>query len=638
MMPAESLTAWTGTINERAHMLRQLRNKEVAKKILIGLAIIIIPAFVLWGAGSMRGSRREGPAYAGYIFGKKVSLEDYANAWRAVRNEAMMRYENFEKIYDKLNLEEEAWTRLIMLNEAGRLGIRVRDDEVVDAIQSFPFLSRGGRFDNELYNYIVTNTFRMTAREFEEDIRDSIKISKLAQDILSDVTVSEEELLEEYKKRNEEAKISYVIQSAGDFNDKVEIAEDETEDYYTRNFEKYKMPEQVNIEYVEFSYEDYMDKDAVTEDEISYYYETHMDEYEHPESIKARHILLEDEETANEILEKLKGGADFAEMARQHSTGPTKDKGGDLGYFERGKMVPEFEEAAFALESGEISEIVKTQFGYHIIKVEDKKEGHTDKLEDVRIDIIKSIAEENARIEAYEDAVNAYDAIRQETGFEEAAETAGKTVKETGYFSRMGLIPDIGWNPDLQEEAFKLEAGELGQLISIDGSESDSNFLIRLIDKKPPVIPPLEEVKARVNMAIQQEKSGKMAKESTETYRKLIQKSMDEGLSFEEAVKPLELELKTSEYITRSDYIKEIGPAKDIEEVFSYDAGQVSPVLSNQRMACIVKLVDFKPIEEKAFEEDKEEFQKRLLAEKKNRFYGKWFSNLKEQASLQSNI
>ena len=170
-------------------MLRQLRSKKVAKKVLIGLAIIIIPAFVLWGA---KGSSRKGggPTFAGTIFGRKISFKEYAESWRAVKNEAIMRYKDFQKIYKELRLDEEAWNRLILLHEAKKQRIKVSNDEVIQIIQSFPFLIRDNKFDAVLYEHVITNTFRISPREFEEDIRDSLIISKLLNGIAEDVEVA----------------------------------------------------------------------------------------------------------------------------------------------------------------------------------------------------------------------------------------------------------------------------------------------------------------------------------------------------------------------------------------------------------------------------------------------------------------
>jgi len=162
------------------------------RRILWGLAIIIIPAFVLWGAGN-RGQRR---GNAGMVFGKKVTMREYVSAWEASRNEAIMAYgSRFNEVIDQMNLETQAWDRVIMLREARKKGIKVSDMEVMGFISGIPvFTDQNGRFDEKRYETILQNTFRRTPRAFEEDTRDSLTIIKLVQDTFKDIEVTDEEI------------------------------------------------------------------------------------------------------------------------------------------------------------------------------------------------------------------------------------------------------------------------------------------------------------------------------------------------------------------------------------------------------------------------------------------------------------
>ena len=182
-------------------MLRQLRHKKVMKRVLWVLAAIIIPAFVLLGSGSL-GERRN---YAGIIFGKKVSMNEYSSAWEAVKNEALMSYgSKFYEIAGQLDLYNQAWERLIMLREAGRKNIKVSDSEVISFISRVPFfLGKNGSFDQRRYDIILANTFRRPARRFEEDMRDSLMITKLVQSMFKDIAVSDEEVEKTLEERME---------------------------------------------------------------------------------------------------------------------------------------------------------------------------------------------------------------------------------------------------------------------------------------------------------------------------------------------------------------------------------------------------------------------------------------------------
>jgi len=623
-------------------MLRQLRNKETAKKILIGLAAVIIPAFVLWGAGSATRQRR-GPSFAGTIFGKKVSFDEYGQSWRAVKNEALMKYDNFDEIYKELDLEGEAWIRMILLREAERYKIKASDEEVRQAIGSLPFFVRNNRFDMMLYEQGITNSLRVTPREFEEDIRGSIKIAKLANIVTEDIRASQEEILESYKEENEKIKIAYALLPVEDFSQDISVSEEDIESYYNANAETFRLPERVDVEFIEFKYGDYTGEIDIDEDELLYYYESRLEEFEHPETVRASHILFEDEKKAKNVLKKLKKRRRrrkdyFAETAEKYSKCPSKDRGGDLGYFERGKMAPEFEEAAFALETGEISEIIKTDFGYHIIMLEDKKEAYTDKFEDVKESIKEGLLAENAKNEAYDEAGLALSSIEEASDFEKTAGEYGKTIKRTGYFARGGVIEGIGWNPEMERVAFGLRPNEVGPLISQRGAASEANYIIRLAGRKKPEIPPLEDVKESIKTKVKQAKGLKITAEKMREKRETVMEEVSSGLSFEEAASEAGLESKNTDYITRMDYIKDIGPASNIKEVFDYKPGDISPVLKMPRAACLVTLLDYIPIEEEKFLEEKEAMGGNLTELKKRRFLSGWLDELKSRAGLRVNF
>ena len=618
-------------------MLKYLRNKDVMKRIYIILSLIIIPAFVLWGVGSVARTK-SASEYAGIMFGKKVSNQEYGASWRAVKNEAVMRYPNFNEIAEQLDLSGQAWDRLILLREAERQRIKVTDDEIIGTIRSFQFLSKGGRFDVDAYERLLKNTFQTSPRDFEEDIRNSLKIAKLVNSITKGIDVTDEELLSKYKEANEKIKVVYITQSPKDFADKADASEKEAEEYYNARSMDFRVPEQVNVEFLEFKYPDYLGSVQITDDQIKQYYSAHTKEFEHAESVRARHILVDDANVAAEVLKKIKEGKDFAGLAKEYSKDTTAANGGDLGYFERGRMIPEFESAAFALNPGEVSNIVKTQFGYHVIKVEDKKPPYTESFEEAKGKIKDRLAAEQAAAKAYSEALRARNSIEKDTDFEKIAKDYQKPIKKTGYFSGQELIPGIGWNPGLQKAAFASKINEVGPLISPDNVKSEANYIIKIIGKKEPGIPPLEEIREEVKAKIKQDKMNKLAEEAMAKDRESIMAKIKSGLSFKDAVSAARLNAKESEYISRSDYIKDIGTAADIKEIFGYKVGDISPVLVTPRSVCVAQLEELKPIDPAKFEEAKKEFKQKYLEVKRAQTLDKWFTGLKLQAGLQSNI
>ena len=221
-------------------MLKILRNKKTAKKIWIGLGLIIMPAFIFWGLGGAIGGKSE-KKYAGEISGKKISNQELIESFSAVKNIMLMQYgENFRQVINDTDLESQAWQRLALIQEARKMKIEVFDREVIEKIEGFPFFLRNGKFDNRLYNDLLRYTFRTQPRAFEEQIRQNIAISKLYRKVTEGLTIDEVKIRDDYEKANQKFSVYYVTSLADDFAKKIRPNEKELKDYFTRNQEMFK--------------------------------------------------------------------------------------------------------------------------------------------------------------------------------------------------------------------------------------------------------------------------------------------------------------------------------------------------------------------------------------------------------------
>jgi len=234
-------------------MLKILRNRKLQKKIWIVLAIIIVPAFTLWGTGNMA-RNKQGPTFAGRIMGKKISLSDLQDSMAAVRNRALMQFgDKFSEIEKYLDLESQGWERLILLKEAEKRRVKVTDKEVIDLVQSYPFFQNKGGFDNHIYAQMLQYVFHTQARVFEEETRQDIMLSKLYKEITEGIKLNDKDILDEYKKANEEISVNYIAALTADFNKDIFIKDDELKDYFNKNSLQFKKPLSFNLEYVELS-------------------------------------------------------------------------------------------------------------------------------------------------------------------------------------------------------------------------------------------------------------------------------------------------------------------------------------------------------------------------------------------------
>jgi len=433
-------------------MLKFLRKRENVKKIMWGLALVIIPAFVLWGAGSATRSG-DRAKYAGRIFGKKVSFEQYRAAFLACKNEALLIYgENFNQMAKFLNLENKAWERLIQLNQVRKEKIGVSDKEVIGFIQNLPFFQKEGRFNQERYKLLLEHFFHTDLRDFEEQIRESLKLDKLRNRLISKVGLSDEEIEELYKNEHQLAKASFVLVEPQSFKDQVHPAYEELEQYYQEHKAEFKKPEQVNVQYIAL----YFDRDLPPA-------ETNEEELKE---------ALEDKiwQLADEIGDD---PASFEDTAKQNQLEVR-----ETGFFGPQDVIAEiglsyeFLNAAFTLKLDQISNVIETPKGYFVIKIKEKKEPHIPALDKIKEAVEEALTLQKSRELAQKKAQDLASQLKQlmeekALSFARAAEKLTLNIEETEKFSRISYIPGIGQSPEFARAAFALKPGSASDAIAV---------------------------------------------------------------------------------------------------------------------------------------------------------------------------
>ncbi|MCD5390909.1 peptidylprolyl isomerase [candidate division NPL-UPA2 bacterium] len=623
-------------------MLRILRKKM--KGILIATIAIIIPAFtLLYGPGR---SQRTAPrtVVVARVNGQRIDYRQFHSAYQEIKRRWQSLYRNRwdEQIERELKKQalEELIRRILLLREARNRRIVVTDQEVSDQIKSiFSNFHKEGRFDKEFYLRVLKYE-GLTPERFEEQVRDDLMVRKLISQVTEGVEISEEELKQEYIRRNEEVRVKYILFRKEHFKKDLEVEEKELIDYFQENREEFRVPEKVNVEYVLIDPRERETAVEIKDDEIVSYYQENIEQFKRPEEIRVRHILIRldpdaDEEVqaeakkkAEEILERLKGGEDFAALAKEYSEDPgSREKGGDLGFFPRGWMVPAFEEAAFSLKLGEVSQLVKTPFGYHIIKLEERREAYTTPLEEVWSEIHDTLKKKRADEIAREEAEDLAIELLDKTDWESMV----KEKKETGLFARGEAIKGIGWAPQFSREAFALEEGEVSQVIKTPRGYA----IFVLKERKASHLPEsLDEVREKVEERVRGRKALELAKSKAE---KGLTK-LREGATFEEVARDFSLEIKDSGFFSRGQaerYIEGIGPSPDFgEAAFSLTEGEVSDPIETRLGFCLLQLKERRGIDEEKFNEEKEEFRKILLSWKKMEALNNWYQSLRSQADV----
>ena len=519
-------------------LLKFFRKRKNMKRIMWALAILIIPAFVIWGAGESGKNKGNKPDYAGKLFGKKISYENYYNMWTVSRDYAM---KSFGNNVPAEFIDQMAWSRIIMLEEAKIEKLTVTDKEVVDKLTSFTAFHRNGSFDKALYKSMLQDT----ARSFEEKLRDDLHISKLRDKVIANINVSDEEVKDEYKKKFEKTKSSYVLIPFGDSEKDVQYKDSDLKNSYEQNKETFKKSEQVNIRYIGVPYSKFDGGINIKDEEIQRFFEKNIADFKKPGS-KETPVL--DDTTKNSIRERI---------ALQIKTSLAED------------------------------------LGYRVL-----------------------------------------DQVMQKKNLEEPAKDNSVEIKETGFFSANEEVPGIGWSYDFTKAGFELQKNEIsGTLVKTD----KGLCVIQLKEKKEAYIPDYAEIEESVRKAFIREGSIKLSQKRSEKIYLDIANSIKNNKTIESTVKKYGLQVKQTDFITRDGYIPEIGPAKEFVDIASSaKIGSILKPLKTLQGWVILEPLEFKPIDEAKFMEEKDKFKETLLTNKKEEAFNKYFQDLKIKAGFVS--
>lgn len=437
-------------------MMQTLR-KNAKFFLWIVLLAFVLTIFALWGMQGAVGSGKN-PEVIAKIGDEEVTYSMLSTAWNNRREEL---YSEGRQITEELEKNEKKEildmiiTHKLRLKYAGSLGITASDEEVGGQIRNYPaFSTREGGFDKNIYINFLNNN-RIRPEEFENEQREQIIVYKLRNQLITGIKAGTEELKELYLKRSRSIKGDYVSFGYKDFLSSVKIEEEKMKDYYAINKQKYEKPERVKASHILIMADASPSSPTGLTDEAA-------------------------KKLAEKIISELNSGASFASLAKKYSSDPgSKEKGGDLGWFERGMMVKEFEDTAFSLKKGALSGAVKTQFGYHVIKCDDKDPGFEPTYDKVKKDILSEMQKTEAMSAASKKSSEFNSLLKEGKKFEEAAAALKTPVRKTPYFTEDGL-------KEIDSESFagtalNLNTGETSGVIT--GKESFVVF--KLTDEKP---------------------------------------------------------------------------------------------------------------------------------------------------------
>ncbi len=526
--------------------------------------------------------------------------------------------------------------RRALQKEAKQLGIGVTDLELSQNLKtSMPFLYPEGNFVGiERYRDFISQQAGMTIPQFEAQLREDLLLQKMRAVITDGVGVAPEEVRQEFQRRNAKAKIEYVVFDPSHYLQAVEISPEALQSFFNENANRYKAAEHRRVRYVLISPDQVRAQVKLNDEDLRAYYNQHLSEFRVPDRVKVAHILFKTdaktpeevqtlEKTAREVLDKLKSGADFAEMARQYSEDSSASKGGEIGWIVRGQTVKEFEDAAFGMKPGDVSNLIRTTYGFHIIKVFDKQQAHLQTFDEVKGQIRESLGKQKfdeAQQTLADDLERQFKQSPQE--FAEIARKAGLEARETPLFRFNQAIPDMGGSESFHNLAFQLPRGGVGQPITVPKGV----VIIQVAEIVPEHLPKLEEVRARVEEDFRAERSKELAVEKARDFSAKAKTG-----DFRALARTAGLAVKESVEFSQQDYVEGLASGSQLAAAFDLSVGQTSDAVPVGGNTTVFHILSRTPPNEADFLPQKDQIAEELMARKRTLAWEIYRQSLKQR-------
>jgi peptidyl-prolyl cis-trans isomerase D len=624
------------------NLMRKHAGSWMIKVILFAIVVV----FVFWGVGSFT-SRNQ--TQVADVNGEVISLDAYHQAYYQL-------LDNYRRVYgDQLNDNllkmlrpgeqalDQLISRILLLQESDRLNIEVNDQELKDAIQAMPAFQNNGVFDFKRYQQLL-NFNKMSVEQFEKSERQDLRIGKLQSLVINGVHVSDEEARQWFDWNNAQVNVEYLVFEPKQYDDVVP-SQEQIEKYFKENTLKYKTEPQVKVRYLHFDPDAYQQDVQVGDEEIADYYQLHTDEFKTEKTVEARHILFKvnpdsDEAAVQEarakainVAKMAKAGQDFAQLAKQYSEGPTRDKGGHLGAFKRNAMVKPFADAAFSMGPGDISDPVRTRFGWHVIKVEKINPATTQDLEEATPKIRKRIIEERARQKALEAAEQAYDSVFDGDDLKDADQSGRVPVRVTSFFTSGGLKDNnIRNTKQFATIAFGLEPMAISEIQDWD----DGYYLLQVVEKIPSTEPELDAVIDSVRKDVISAQQSERARTDAEALLAELKK----GDSLADASRRRNLEPKETGFFKRTGQIDSIGFEQRISQIafeLSMEQPVADQVVEGRKGWYVLRLKERKLPPREDYVKARTATLQRLTEQRKQAVFQSWVADLRERGVIDIN-
>lgn len=612
------------------------RQHSIGVRIALGVILGIISLGMLLYLVPQGNPSGPGPETLAQVGDYTISVSEVSQQLQRFESRGQVP-KTLEALYAQQILNQLVFERELEL-EARRLGIHVSDEERTDRIRMLlPTALNGDTFVGmERYSAEVQQRFQMAVPDFEEQVRRALLEEKFRRLVTDGISVTPEEIQQEFKRKNEKVKLEYVLIKPTDMEAQASVSDAEIAAAFQKDKARYTQPERRVVRYALLDINQLRQRVQATDDELKSLYHEKIAQFEVPNRVHVQHILFktvgktdaeveEIRRKAEEVLKKAQKGAKFEDLAKQYSEDSSKDKGGDLGWVVEKQTVAEFEKAAFSLPKGAISGLVRTQYGFHIIKVLDHENAHTQPFEEIRNTLQAPLVTQKADRMSEDLERQIAGAIRKSNraSLDELAKQFNLTVSETRALSAAEPILELGNSKEARDMIFSLRPGELSSPV-----RTQRGYVVLTVKEIQPARPAtLAEVREQVLSDLKRQKGVELARVRAAELAKRAQS----GENLQSAAKALALEAKTSESITRTGSINGVGSGKQLSEAFRLPVGKTSQPLSIGSNWLVYRVAEREEAKQADVEKQRKEVRDQVLQSKQSLAYEAFRTGLEER-------
>jgi peptidyl-prolyl cis-trans isomerase D len=611
-------------------MLRSIQQRDLQRnrwiKISMGVILVVIclAMVITLVPGLMSGpTGASSPDAVASIGGQSISVTDFQRQYnQATRNRSVP--DMLRAAYAQEILNQMIFQRALDY-EAQRLGIEVTPAEESERIkQILPSAWSGNTWLKDRYTAEVQMQTGMSVEEFEQALRDDMLTEKFRNLVTDGITVTPAEIQQEFRWRNEKVQIDYALVKPSDLAPTIHPTDAELSAWFAKNSFRYQIPEKRSVRYALLDLAKLRADTQVGEDALQAYYNSNIDDYKVENRVHVEHILFktvgktdaevaEIQKKAEDVVKQAQHGANFEDLAKKYSEDDdSKAKGGDLGWIVEGQAAPEFQQAAFTLPKGSVSNLVKTAYGFEIIKVLDHEPAHTKTFQEVRDSIVQPVLDEKVNEEANDISSQMADAVRQSDrqSLDDLAKKFHLELGEVPPLSITDPVGPLGNSAQLHQVLFELHQGELSDPIPLD----KGYVILTVKDILPAHQGTLAEVHDRVLADYQQEQSVDLARSRAER----LAKDARSGQDFDQAAQSLGLTAKTSDPFARNGSIPDVGTGRQVDAAFAMSVGQIGGPTQSGGNWIVYRVVSHRNPDPADFAKQKDDIQQQILQTKQN--------------------